>query len=174
MKIKIKALIVLTTFALLTSCGYQRLGDFTMISNRNISDANEYILLYRNAEGKAKVKDDDALEKAVDAATEEHQGEYLMNVKVFLKKNGKRIKVIGDVYGIRNTNVDVTTSAEKTIRLRIGDLVSFTESGKLIEANIIGLNKDAAIVEYQNWLNKYKQLEVAFDRLTKIEREKGH
>ena len=93
-----KTVYTIGVLAILSSCGYQRIGDLTMISNRNIDSSEDYVLIQRNAEGKAKMKKDDALELAIDNATEAYNGEYLMNVKVHVKNNGKKIKVEGDVW----------------------------------------------------------------------------
>ncbi len=86
---------------LTTSCAYQRIGDLTMISNRNVDTSKEYVLLQRNVEVKVKSSKRDALEKAIDKATESVNAEHLMNVKIFVKNNGAKIKVIGDAYGIK-------------------------------------------------------------------------
>jgi hypothetical protein len=155
----------------MTSCAYQRIGDLTMISNRNVDSGKEYVLIQRNAEGKAKMKKDDALERAIDAATEEYNGEYLMNVKVYVKNNGKKIKVEGDVWGLKSTQVNVESSVTKKVEFENGDTVTFQNSGKLTEGKIIGINENGAIVEYSNMLGQTKSKEIPFDELTKIERE---
>lgn len=79
-------------------CGYKRIGDLTLISNRNIEPGKKYTLVQRNVEGIGKMKKGDALEQAIDNATELHNGDYLMNTKIFIKDNGKKVKVVGDVY----------------------------------------------------------------------------
>jgi len=82
-----------------SGCGYKRIGDLTLVSNRNIDLSKKCVLLQSNVESKARVKRKDGLERAIDKATESVNGEYLMNVKIFVKSNGKVIKVQGDVYG---------------------------------------------------------------------------
>lgn len=154
----------------MSSCAYQRIGDLTMISNRNVDSGKEYVLIQRNAEGKAKMKKDDALERAIDAATEEYNGEYLMNVKVYVKNNGKKIKVEGDVWGLKSTQVNVESSVTKKVEFKNGDTVTFQNSGKLTEGKIIGINENGAIVEYSNMLGQNKKKEIPFDELTKIEK----
>jgi hypothetical protein len=154
----------------MTSCAYQRIGDLTMISNRNVDSGKDYVLIQRNAEGKAKMKKDDALERAIDAATEEYNGEYLMNVKVYVKSNGKKIKVEGDVWGLKSTQVNVESSVTKKVEFENGDTVTFQNSGGLTEGKIIGINENGAIVEYSNMLGQTKSKEIPFDELTKIER----
>ena len=154
----------------MTSCAYQRIGDLTMISNRNVDSEKEYVLIQRNAEGIAKMKKNDALERAIDAATEEYNGEYLMNVKVYVKNNGKKIKVEGDVWGLKSTRVNVESSVTKKIEFTNVDNVTFQNSGKLTEGKIIGINGNGAIVEYINILGKTKKKQIPFDELTKIEK----
>lgn len=157
-------------FLFLTGCSYQRIGTFTMISNRNVDSGKEYVLIQRNAEGNAKMKKDDALERAIDAATTEFNGEYLMNVKVYVKNNGKKIKVEGDVWGLKSTQINVETSVTKKVEFNTGDSVTFSNSGKLTEGKIIGINEKGAIVEYSNIVGRTKSKEISFDEMTKIER----
>lgn len=140
-----------------------------MISNRNIDSNREYVLLQRNVEAKAKLRNDDALERAVDEATEEFNGEYLMNVKVYIKRNGKRIKVIGDVYGEKKTEINIESSVTASIELKIGDLVSFKSGEKIKEGRIIGLNQSEAIVEFKNFLGQSRRISLKFDELIKLE-----
>ncbi|MEJ6777830.1 MAG: hypothetical protein QNK85_11015 [Crocinitomicaceae bacterium] len=167
-------LLLLSGIIILSSCGYQRIGDLTMISNRNVDSGKEYIVLQRNGQGVAKMKKDDALELAIDNATEKYEGEYLMNVKVYVKGNGKKIKVEGDVYGLKSaathTTVDVESSVTKKIEFETGDTVSFKNSGKFVEGRIVGINSDGALVEFNNIIGKLTKKEIPFDDLTKIER----
>ena len=120
------------------------------------------------------MKKDDALELAIDNATEKYEGEYLMNVKVYVKGNGKKIKVEGDVYGLKSaathTTVDVESSVTKKIEFETGDTVSFKNSGKFVEGRIVGINSDGALVEFNNIIGKLTKKEIPFDDLTKIER----
>ena len=167
-------LTLLAGIIIFSSCGYQRIGDLTMISNRNVDSDKEYVVLQRNGQGIAKMKKDDALELAIDNATEKYNGEYLMNVKVYVKGNGKKIKVEGDVYGFKSeatqTTVDVESSVTKKIEFETGDTVSFKQTGKLVEGTIVGINANGAVVEYKNITGKLTKKEIPFDDLTKIER----
>ena len=152
--------------ASITSCGsYVRIGDLTGISNRNLDDSQQYVLLEREVEAIAK-SENDALEQAIDNMTREHQGEFLRNAKVYVKSNGKKVKVIGDVWGIQNTNVNVTTNANAKIELSIGDLVVFNKKEKIIDGKIIGLNSDSIIVEYGK---RNKRVKLKYDEVTKTE-----
>ena len=94
-----------------------------------------------------------------------------MNVKVYVKSNGKKIKVEGDVWGLKSTQVNVESSVTKKVEFENGDTVTFQNSGKLTEGKIIGINENGAIVEYSNMLGQTKSKEIPFDELTKIERE---
>jgi hypothetical protein len=160
-------------FCMLFSSCYRRIGDLTMISNRNIDSSKNYVLLARNVEGKSKMKKDDAIELALDKVTEEHQGEYLMNAKIFVKNNGKKVKLTGDVWGLKNTNVSVNVESEvnKKITFETGDAVSFKMGNKQVEGVIIGINNNMALVEYKNLMGKMTSKQMSFDELTKIERK---
>ncbi|KAB8151735.1 hypothetical protein EZY14_017690 [Kordia sp. TARA_039_SRF] len=162
---KISFLVVLSI--ILTSCGnYVRIGDLTGISNRNLDDSEKYVLLKRDVEAIAKSKNDDALEQAVDNLTKEYEGEFLRNAKIYVKNNGAKVKVIGDVWGIQRTNVNVTTNANAKIELKIGDNVIFRRRGKLTDGKIVGLNATSVIVEYGR---KKKKMELKYDEVTKSE-----
>ena len=72
-----------------------------MVSNRNIDSSKEYVLIARGVEAKSKTKKQDALENAIDKVVDKYEGEYIMNCRIYVKRNGKKIKVNGDVYGIK-------------------------------------------------------------------------
>ncbi len=152
--------------ASLFSCGsYVRIGDLTGISNRNLNDNEKYVLLEREVEAVAK-SENDALEQAVDNLTKEHEGEFLRNAKIYVKSNGKKVKVIGDVWGIQKTNVNITTNASAKIELKIGDNIVFKRKGNIIDGKIIGLNPNSIIVEYGK---RKKRVELKYDEVTKTE-----
>ncbi len=106
-----KTIFAFGAILMLSSC-YNRIGDLNMLSNRNIDSNKEYVVIARNVEAVAKTKKKDALERAVDKATESVNGEYLMNVKVFVAANGNKIKVVGDVWGYPE-NVPAPTTEKK-------------------------------------------------------------
>ena len=168
---KKQIIIGIVSIALFSSCAYSTIGDLTMVSNRNIDSNGKYVLLKRNVEGVAKTKNNDALERAVDKLTNEYKGEYLMNVRVYVKGNGKKVKVIGDVWGVKSTKVNVSSSVNEDIVFKVGDNVIFKNSKNsksLTRGKIIGLNKDGAIIEYKVLgINSKKQL--AYDDITKVE-----
>jgi len=93
-----------------------------------------------------------------------------MNVKVYVKNNGKKIKVEGDVWGLKSTQVNVESSVTKKIEFNTGDTVAFKNSGKLVEGKIVGINSNGAIVEFKNTLGQTKKKEIPFDELTKLEK----
>lgn len=97
-------IIITSTVLTLSSCiGYRRMGDLTMISNRNVNNSQTYVLLKRDVEVKIKTKKKDFMEIAIDEAVGSVEGgEYMMNTKLFLKKNGKKFKLVGDVWGIKS------------------------------------------------------------------------
>ena len=154
---------MILTCTTLVSCGsWVRIGDLTSISNRNLDDSKNYILLNREVEGIADA-DSDAMEQAIDNLTKKYEGEFLRNAKIYVKSNGKKIKVIGDVWGIQNTSVSVNTSVNKEVKLDIGDTVVFKRKGALTDGKIIGINSNVLIVEF----GKGKIMEVKFDEVTK-------
>ena len=147
----------------LASCGsWNRIGDLTTIGNRNVDDSKKYALLTREVEAVASA-DSDALEQAVDNLTQKYQGEFLRNVKVFVKSNGKKVKIVGDVWGTQNTAINVTAEANAKIILNVGDSVVFNRKGKLTDAKIIGINSNTVIVEYDG----NKKTELKYDEVTK-------
>jgi len=95
-----KSLYTLAFILMLTACKWQRLGDMTMISNRNLANLSEDVELKRYVEMKVKTSKGDALEHAVDEAVKTvPNGEYLKNVKIYLSGSGKKLKIEGDVWG---------------------------------------------------------------------------
>ena len=155
--------LVAFTCSTLISCGsWVRIGDLTSISNRNLDDSKKYVLLNREVEGIADA-DTDALENAIDNLTKKYEGEFIRNAKIFVRDNGKKVKVVGDVWGIQNAMVSVNTSANAEIKLEVGDSVVFKRKGDIIDGKIIGINSNVLIVEY----GKGKKTELKFDEVTK-------
>ena len=147
----------------LASCGsWNRIGDLTTIGNRNVDDSKKYTLLTREVEAVAEA-DADAMEQAVDNLTKKYEGEFLRNVKVYVKSNGKKVKVVGDVWGTQNTLINVSTEANAKVILKVGDSVVFKRKGKLTEGKIIGVNSNLVIVEYDG----DKKVELKYDEVTK-------
>ena len=147
----------------LASCGsWNRIGDLTTIGNRNVDDSKKYTLLTREVEAVAEA-DADAMEQAVDNLTKKYEGEFLRNVKVYVKSNGKKVKVVGDVWGTQNTLINVSTEANAKVILNVGDSVVFKRKGKLTDGKIIGVNSNLVIVEYDD----EKKMELKYDEVTK-------
>ena len=147
----------------LASCGsWNRIGDLTTIGNRNVDDSKKYTLLTREVEAVAEA-DADAMEQAVDNLTKKYEGEFLRNVKVYVKSNGKKVKVIGDVWGTQNTLINVSTEANAKVILSVGDSVVFKRKGKLTDGKIIGVNSNLVIVEFDG----DRKVELKYDEVTK-------
>ena len=147
----------------LASCGsWNRIGDLTTIGNSNVDDSKKYTLLTREVEAVAEA-DADAMEQAVDNLTKKYEGEFLRNVKVYVKSNGKKVKVVGDVWGTQNTLINVSTEANAKVILNVGDSVVFKRKGKLTDGKIIGVNSNLVIVEYDG----DKKVELKYDEVTK-------
>jgi hypothetical protein len=169
MKNKIYKTALIISLGFLFSCAkYNRLGDFTVISNRNIDSGLKYEIVARNVEIKVKTKNQDALEAGIDELTAKYEGEYLMNAKLFMKQNGKKFKIISDVYGFQKVSRNISSSVALDIEFKIGDKVAFKNGNKLITGKISGINEDGGIIEYST-NNKIKRKQIAFKELTKLQ-----
>lgn len=121
----------------LTSCA-NRLGDLTMLSNRNVDSKVDYVCLSRDVQVKVKTKKDDVLERAVDKATSSVEGgEYLMNVSIWVSPSGKKLKLKGDVYGIKSIEVPKENTSTDW---KIGDKVQYKtpigrKTGEIIDVS---------------------------------------
>jgi len=157
------SLILLGLTLTLASCGsWNRIGDLTTIGNRNVDDSKKYTLLTREVEAVAEA-DADAMEQAVDNLTKKYEGEFLRNVKVYVKDNGKKVKIIGDVWGTQNTLINVSTEANAKVTLNVGDSVVFKRKGKLTDGKIIGVNSNLVIVEFDG----DRKVGLKYDEVTK-------
>lgn len=94
-----KAFLFFSVGILASSC-YNRIGDLNLVSNRNIGFDQKYQLLQRDVVEVIKTKKSDALEQAIDDATAQANGEFIMNAKIYVKRNGRKLKIVGDVWGI--------------------------------------------------------------------------
>jgi len=93
-----KKLLILSMLVL-SGCSFQRIGNLTMVSTRNVDSSTNYVELKRNVTGTSKMRKGDALQEAIDEAVSSVPGgEYMMNA-VFYVKDNRVIKVVGDVYG---------------------------------------------------------------------------
>ncbi len=165
-------MIVLTMIVLFSGCAYKRIGDLTMVSARNIDSKTDYKLIQKYVVGKAKSKNGHALETAIDNAVKMNpDGEFLKNVRVYVKNDGKKVKVEGDIWGVPSVEKNVTISIAEAIEFSSGDRVSFRNNiGKIVEGTIIGVNQHTAIVEYKNAVNKASKAEIKYEKLTKLQK----
>jgi len=171
MKRESKVIVVLAiTILIITASGcYRRIGDLTIIANRNIDPKANYQLIERYKIAKAKGKNQDALEQAIDKAIKEVEGgEFMKNVKIYVKNNGKKIKIEGDVWGIPTVQKSVEKFVKAKIEFKIGDKVTFKNMGRLVEGKIIGLNQNTAVVKFTTMFGREKNKLVEYEKLTKI------
>lgn len=142
-----------------------------MISTRNIDNSVEYILIEKNVTAEAKMKQDDALQEAIDQAIRKFpQGEYMANVAVYVRGNGMEVRVIGDVWGTKKTAEQIAEEEKKNLskQYQLGDGVAFRNSfGKIIQGKIIGLNARAAIIEVEKENGKKSTYEIKFEQLSR-------
>ena len=166
--------IMLLSVASLQSC-YHRIGKLVVVSTRNMDSKTDYILLEKDVTGKAKTKNQEALEGAIDKAVKKHPtGEFMKNVIIEVNASGKKIRVKGDVWGTvpigkNSEKVDksVTKTVNAVVEFKIGDKVTYKNAmGKLIEGTIVGTNQSTAVVEFDDKSKK----EITYEKLTKIER----
>lgn len=167
--IKICVVLFICTLSI-QSCAYRRIGDLTVVSTRNIDSKTDYKLIEKYVVGKAKSKHDDVLQAAIEAAIKKiPEGEYLTNVRIYIKPSGRKVKVEGDVWGIPKVDKNIILSAKDTIHYTVGSKVTFKASnGKLNTGKIVGLNTTVAIVEYEVLFGKLKKIEVKFEDLTVV------
>lgn len=99
--------------------------------------------------------------QAIDNACKEHQGEFIKNAKIYVRDNGKKVKVVGDIWGEVTTNANIIDKTE----FKTGDSVLFKKGGKgkYIQGKIIGLTPNKVIVEDYN----KKTFEVNYQDVTK-------
>lgn len=132
-----------------------------MISNRNIESSGNYVLLraYMGA-SKQEIKNTKAtsVEDAIDQVVKSTPGgEYLKNVKIYLKDN-QYIAIEGDVWGIaENANFR---------GFRVGDKVKWNKSFKDNTGTIVDLKSDVKCTIKTD--SDQSIVEVEYNNLTKI------
>lgn len=177
MKSNIKNVLWAVIFALpliLTGCGWTRIGELTMISTRNVDSKADYKLIKKYAVGKAKSKDKQSLKVAIENCVKtEKDGEFLKNVKVYIKNNGRKVKVEGDIWGLPTVEKNVETKVNAVVEFKVGDKVTFRNNGKIVEGTILGVNQNTCVVEHKNMLGKVTKSEIKYEELTKIERKES-
>ncbi len=155
---------------LISSCSYRRTGSLTIVSTRNFESKIEYKLIQKEVTGKAKVKKGESLQRAIDDAIGTlPEGEFMKNVGIYIKSNGKKTKVIGDVWGVPSVNKQVEKSVTLKVEFKVGDTVTFKNSlGKIVEGTILGVNSNTAIIEHKNSLGKITKSEIKYEDMTKL------
>lgn len=136
------ALALLAALLATPGCVWTRIGDLNMVSTRNIDMKADYELLASNRSVRV-ANQQDALEAAIDkVVTEIPGGEYAMNARLFVKANGRRVRIDADVWGLP---VATRTSFAG---LTIGDRVSWKSTlGAWMEGTVIGLDADGVLIE---------------------------
>lgn len=131
-----KRLIISLIACVLASCSYQRVGNLTMVSTRNVDSSKEYVELKRTVEGKSKLRKENALEEAInDAVMSVNGGEYMTNVVVYIKGD-RVIKVVGDVYGSSDGKTIVSDEA----KLSPGQIVHWIDDkNRKVKAEIVSV-----------------------------------
>jgi hypothetical protein len=96
-----KALILISLFSL-GSCGYKRYADLSVVANGNMENNPKTEKLASQVEAVYKTRKNDPLEACIDKAVYSVSGgEYMKNISIYFKRNGRKIKIVGDVYGVK-------------------------------------------------------------------------
>lgn len=98
-----KKALILVSLVCLASCGYKRFADLSVVANGNMNNTNPKAeKLATQVEATYKVRKSDPLEACIDKAVYSVPGgEWMQNCSIYIKKNGRKIKVVGDVYGVK-------------------------------------------------------------------------
>jgi hypothetical protein len=128
--------------ALLSSCmSVRQIGQFNMISTRNIDSKTTYVLLKTYAGGdkkelkKARAETiDQAIDKTVKSVP---GGEYMMNVKIYIITKGDAMYFAaeGDVWGRGTTAASGEVVAASYKGFKVGDTVTWKNPKKIRAAN---------------------------------------
>lgn len=159
-------LLVFISFTIFFPSCYRRIGDLNMISNRNYNESSKYVELKRGVVAKSRITPHrNALEEAIDRATDlVPGGEFLKNVQVEVRLNGKRVRVEGDVWGIQRFSED------KISELKVGDKVVYQKrigSPKKV-ATVLGVDNQGVTIELSMPFGGKTYDIVHFDKVTKI------
>lgn len=150
---------------LLTSCGsWQPMRRLNIVASRNIEPAKSYQLIERDVEAVVKNKDGNGISQLLDKICADYRGEFVSNAKLFVKSNGKQIKVVGDVWGDGVNNINMTQKSE----FAVSDPIYFKrdKSSKWEAATIKGLTPNKVIVANA----KGKIFEVPYEYVSKSEK----
>jgi hypothetical protein len=159
---------VVVSFIFLSACtSVKQIGKVNMISNRNVSNDQNYQLISSYSGGSQKeIRKSRArtIEDAIDQTVRKVPGgEYLMNVKIYLI-NSTYLAVEGDVWGV---------ASERSYRgFKIGDTVTWKSSfsrGDGYHTGIIIALKDDKVCLVKSDDTESKTYEMKYDELTKIE-----
>lgn len=150
---------------MLTSCAtWQPMGRLNIVSSRNLDPSKSFHLIERDVEAIMKNQDGNGMPQLLDKICTDYRGEFVSNAKVFVKSNGKKIKIVGDVWGDAVQNVNMT---QKT-HFDVGDAIYFKResNGKWVAGTIKGLTPTKVIVANQNG----KVFEVPYEYVSKTEK----
>lgn len=160
-----KQILILALISLLSaSCSsYVKIGKINMVSNRNINTNQEYKLIEKDVEGIGEVSvNSDAFGEALDNAVKKFKnGEYMMNVSIYITKNTKKMKVVGDVWGIVSKEMQNISQ-----KFNVGDTVMIEWKKDILEAVILAKNETEAIVQFK-YRGSTKKEKIRYEDLTK-------
>lgn len=148
---------------LLTSCAsWQPMGRLNMVASRNVEPTKAYTLIERDVEAVINNQDGNGMPMLLDKICADYRGEFVANAKLFVKSNGKKIKIVGDVWGDAVNNINMTSKAE----FAVGDVIYFKKDkdAKWKKGTIEGLTPTKVIVKKDK---KRKAFEVPYEYVSK-------
>lgn len=141
---------ILAAAMLVSGCSeWNRVGQLSMVSTRNVDSSKRYEALLRNVEGLGEMTKDDALQTAIDQAVHKHPGgEYMMNAIIYVKDNGKWVKVQGDVWGSPVAQGAATPTQTGSVAMKVNDRVIVKWNGKMMPGTLLGIRNDIGVVQF--------------------------
>lgn len=94
-----KVITIIAMSSLLTSCVWNKIGNLTIVSTRNVDSKTEYVLKKKEVSGIAKSSNGDAISEAINDALSKNDGEFMKNTKIYINNKGTKVKIVGDVWG---------------------------------------------------------------------------
>lgn len=156
-------LIVLVALVAFSSC-QKRIADLSMVSTRNVDSSKEYKEINRYVTGRDLALNRILLvgplfapdiEDAVDRAVKKVEGgEFMMNAVIreynypFLLFSLRSFKVVGDVWGIPNSEIVNSQGIKIGDKVIIKHGLPFAKSN--IEGEVISITRETVIVKFEH------------------------
>lgn len=127
----------------LSSCQYQRIAQFNMVSTRNYETKQNYVLIARDVTETGRMSGSDYTSEIIDEIVDKNKGEYLANVVIYT--NGSRIKVTGDVWGLATPKDSSQVTTKKAFT--IGERIQYVDKrNRTVAASIQQVEQDSVLI----------------------------